>query len=73
LGAAFLRAARFNFFRSCLSSILVVSATGSSFAQISSGFPVDRVNVTLRITGFARRRKRRRRVKTGIATVSGVQ
>lgn len=31
LGAAFLRAARFSFFRSCVSSILVVSATGNLF------------------------------------------
>lgn len=31
LGAAFLRAARFNFFRSILSSILVVSATCNLF------------------------------------------
>jgi len=31
LGAAFLRAARFSFFRSCTSSILVVSATCNLF------------------------------------------
>jgi hypothetical protein len=31
LGAAFLRAARFSFFRSCVSSILVVSATRNLF------------------------------------------
>jgi len=31
LGAAFLRAARFSFFRSCTSSILVVSAIVFSF------------------------------------------
>jgi hypothetical protein len=31
LGAAFLRAARFSFFRSCVSSILVVSATCNLF------------------------------------------
>jgi hypothetical protein len=31
LGAAFLRAARFSFFRSSLSSILVVSATYNLF------------------------------------------
>jgi hypothetical protein len=31
LGAATLRAARFSFFRSCTSSILVVSATSNLF------------------------------------------
>ena len=31
LGAAFLRAARFSFFRSWVSSILVVSATGNLY------------------------------------------
>lgn len=35
-GAAFLRAARFTFFRSARSSILVVSATVSSFATFAS-------------------------------------
>lgn len=40
LGAAFLRAARFSFFRSVLSSILVVSATKNpSFTRIASTCP----------------------------------
>jgi hypothetical protein len=58
LGAAFLRAARFSFFRSSLSSTLVVSATYNLFR--SNLFTVSRISgyANLRITGNLGRRKR---------------
>ena len=73
LGATFFRAARFSFFRSSLSSILVVSATW--FLSRSNLFLVSRklADVSLRITGFVSRRKRRERVITRTGTDSGVQ
>ena len=52
LGAAFLRAVRFSFFRSCRSSILVVSATCNLFRCKLfnvSGIPVD---VSLMVTAI---------------------
>jgi hypothetical protein len=53
LGAAFLRAARFSFFRSSLSFVLVVSATRNLFQSSNFQlFPLSR-DSTLRITGIA--------------------
>jgi hypothetical protein len=58
LGAAFLRAARFSFLRSCVSSILVVSATCNLFH--CNLFRVSRTSgrCAYMLTGIFRRRKR---------------
>jgi hypothetical protein len=59
LGAAFLRAARFSFFRSSLSSILVVSATNNLFQFcIFCVFPPNAVRVFKDIRVFALRESR---------------
>ena len=42
LGAAFLRAARFSFFRSALSAIFLVSATVTSFDWVCFTIPPER-------------------------------
>ena len=66
LGAAFLRAARFSFLRSSLSSIFVVSATDNLFP--SNRFRCSRLRAleTPILTGILRRQKRAR---TGAKTV----
>lgn len=73
LGAAFLRAARFSFFRSSLSSILVVSANWFLFRCY--GFLDSRRwgDSSFMLTGISRRRKRAVRVGDGATALSSVQ
>ena len=77
LGAAFLRAARFSFFRSSLSSILVVSATWFLFRFYRFWDSRRWGDSSLMLTGISRRRKRAvrgaMRVGTGAQALSSVQ
>jgi hypothetical protein len=77
LGAAFLRAVRFTFFRSSLSSILVVSATCNLFHCNLFGDPHKSGRCDVYVNRDFDRTKavlaRASRFRNGVEAVSGVQ